>query len=92
MASPFQRSCGVVVLMLAVLLFVLSVTWLAPTIPENTRPFEFLPVQHETLSIQVGNVVLALSRERVSHIVMVVSVLLGIVGGLFLWRPKVSPR
>ena len=87
MAYSLQRLSGAVALALAALLCVLNVTWLVPTSPtENPRGVEFLPVKHESLSIQVGAAVLELSRSQASHIVMAVSVLLIIVGGLLFWR------
>jgi len=90
--SP-QRLAGVVMLSIAVLLFLLSVTWLVHTAPtENTRGLKFLPVKHESVSIQVGSVVLELSRSQASQIVMAISVLLVIIGGLLLWRSAKARR
>jgi hypothetical protein len=87
MTYSLQRLSGLVALALAALLCVLNVTWLVPTSPaENPRAAAFLPVKHELLSIQVGPAVLELSRSQASHIVMVVSVFLIIVGGLLFWR------
>jgi hypothetical protein len=90
--SP-QRLAGVVTLSIAVLLFVLSVTSLVHTAPtENARGLEFLPVKHESVSIQVGSAVLELSRSQASQIVMAISVLLVIIGGLLLWRSAKARR
>ena len=87
MAYRLQKLSGVVVLALAALLFVLNLTWLVPTSPaENPRAVGFLPVKHESISIQVGTAVLELSRSQARHIVMAVSVLLVLIGGLLLWR------
>src|SRR5258705_3991250 len=87
MAYSLQRLSGVMALTVAALLFVFDVTWLVPRSPaENSRGLEFLPEKHESVSIQVGSAVLALSRSQASRIVMAVAVLLVIIGGLFLWR------
>ena len=74
-------------LTIAALLFVLDVTWLVPRSPaENSHGLEFLPEKHQSVSIQVGSAVLELSRLQASRIVIAVSVLLVIIGGLLLWR------
>ena len=87
MPRSLKRWSGVGALTVGAALFLFSVTWLAPTSPtENPRGLEFLPVKHESVSIQVGSFVLELSRSQVSHIVMAVSVLLVIIGVLLLWR------